>query len=181
MQRSRKNSMRNRKWLFFGRTGRTGFTLVELMVVVAILGILAAVATPRILASLPRYRLRAEVRELMIHFKKAKLEAVKRNRDVVIQFTPGVPPLRGSYLIFVNNDGIAPRTYNPPVDVQLVNQQIRDSVRLVGTTFTLNNPAGYNPRGMPLGIANQNVVLGTADGSRTYTLTVSQAGNVRLQ
>ena len=159
------------------KTGQRGFTLVEVMIVVAIVGILAAVATPMITASLPRYRLRAEARELVINFKKAKMEAVKRNRDVVIVFS-GVGTQNGSYQVYVNVDRITPRAFNPPIDIQLVNQQLRQNVQLLSTTF---NPAGYSPRGLPLGAANQNVKLQTSDGSRSYTLSVSSAGNMRLQ
>lgn len=164
------------------KKGQWGFTLVEVMIVVAIVGILAAVATPMITASLPRYRLRAEARELVINFKKAKMEAVKRNRDVVIFFVDAVAGSQnGSYQVFVNvdRDTNSPHTYNPPVDIRLVNQQMRTNVQLV-SNFT-NEQAGYNNRGMPLQLANQNVTLTTSDGSRSYILTVSSAGNVRLQ
>lgn len=156
-----------------------GFTLVEVMIVVALLGIMTAIATPMITSMLPRYRLRSEARELVINFKKAKMEAVKRNRDVVINFTGAGTP-NGSYQMYVNVDNITPRTFNSPPDIQLGNQQMRANVQLVDTTFDAANQAGFNSRGMSLSLPG-NVILRTSDGSRTYILTVSQAGNVRLQ
>lgn len=165
------------------KLGPKGFTLVEVMIVVAIVGIMAAIASPMITNMLPRYRLRAEARELVINFKKAKMEAVKRNRDVVIAFTLGVGAL-GGYQMCVDtdndNDCILP-SEGGAADIPLVDQRLRADVQLMSTTL---NPAGYNSRGLPLGAANQNVVLGTNDGpppSRSYTLTVSAAGSVRLQ
>ena len=62
------------------KSSHKGFTLIEVIIVVAIIGILSAVAIPAIMHTLPRYRLRAEARELVINFKKAKIEAVKHNR-----------------------------------------------------------------------------------------------------
>lgn len=158
-------------------TKQKGFTLVEVIIVVAIVGILSAVVTPVIMAMLPRYHLRAEARELLINFKKAKIDAIRRNRDVVIVFS-GVGTANGSYQIYVNEDKIIPRAYNPPTDIQIINKQLQKSVCFVSSTF---NPAGYNSKGLPLGAANQNVKLETTDSAREFTLTMSLAGNVRLQ
>jgi type IV fimbrial biogenesis protein FimT len=155
---------------------RAGFTLVELMVVIAILGILGAVALPMITKTLPNYRLRAEARELAINFKKARLEAVKRNRNVVIEFPDPLPA--GSYRIFVDmdNDNI----FDPDVDLELLNWTLRPQTQLVSTNFA-NHQARYTPRGTPDGnIDNREIVLRTDDGSRGYRLTLSVAGNINL-
>ena len=155
-----------------------GFTLVEIIVVIAIVGIFAIIIIPKFATTMTGYHARAEARELMIQFKKSKLAAVKHYRDVYIDFDLG----GNSYQIFVNvdRDTNVPNTFDPANgDISLVNRQLQANVQLISTTFT-NNRAGYNSRGLPLQLANQNIVLG-APGSRTYTLSVSQTGNVSIQ
>ena len=158
-----------------------GFTLLELIIVIAIISIFIGVSYSRISAVFPYYRLRDEARELAINFKKAKIEAVKRNRDVVILFVDAVAGVQnGSYRIFVNmdRDVLVPHTIGAG-DILLVNQLIHTNVQLV-SNFS-NDQAGYDSRGLPIQLANQDVVLSTNDGSRSLTLTVSQVGNVRLR
>lgn len=164
------------------KIGQQGFTLVEMMVVVGILAILSAVTIPGIIASIPRYQLRAESRELMINFKKAKVEAAKRNRDVIVKFVDATAGVQnGSYQVFVNvdRDSAVPHTFNPPTDIEFVNRTMPASIRLA-SNFS-NEQAGYKPNGLPIQAANQNTVLTTLDGSRTYTLTVSAAGDLKIQ
>jgi type IV fimbrial biogenesis protein FimT len=163
------------------KSGQKGFTLVEVMIVVAIIGILAAVATPMIMASLPRYRLRAVARELMIDFKKAKIEAVKRNRDVLLAFTletVGNADAGGSYLICVdnNNNGLC------DAGEVIMTKNMPDKVRLTGTTFTApDHVAGYISRGLPWKNQFGAVTLKTSDGTRGYVLTLGPGGRVQMQ
>lgn len=163
------------------KTRQRGFTLVEVMIVVVIVGILAAVTIPQIIGSLPRYRLRAAARELVIDFKKVKMEAVKRNRDVLLQFTLVAvgADAGGSYQLCVddnNNDSC------DAVEVfKTVNMPPR--VRLVTTTFAAPDlhRAGFTNRGLPWKNHLGAVTLNTSDGARTYQVSLTIAGGVRLQ
>ncbi len=163
-----------------GQSKHRGFTLFEVLIVVAIIGILSAVAGPGIMSTIARYRLRAVARELVIDFKKAKNEAVKHNRDVLLEFTletVGDPNAGGAYQICVDNNdngncdgGEIYKVVNMPLEA-----------RLVGTTFVAPaHVAGYTSRGLPnngLG----TVTLRSTDGTRQFAISMSIAGGVRLQ
>ena len=164
--------------------GSKGVTLVELLVVIAILGILGAVALPAITGTLPNYRLRAEARELVSNFKKARLEAVKRNRNVLIEFYPN----ENRYLIYVDMNYT--NDYEQNEDKSLMNWTLRQQTEIVDPSFNLfgnSEPiTGFDSRGMPLGsninsnFGTGSVILRTVNGSRGYQLFLSSAGSINL-
>ncbi len=89
----------------------SGFSFVELMVVIGIVGILSAIAIPAFLSRLPGMRLRAETRELYSDLQKVKLEAIKRNSCVCVDFTAT------GYKGFIDNEsGAATRACNRIMD-----------------------------------------------------------------
>ena len=152
-----------------------GFTLVELLVTIGIIGILAAVVISAISSTIPKYQLRAAAREVVVDFKKAKAEAVKRNRSVLVEFTPAT--VGGSYLICVDSNKSSSCDVNDPV---LRSVTLTQNVRLVSTTFT-SNRTGFTNRGLVLGGNNGSLTLQNRHGSRSQVITLSGAGNGQLQ
>jgi type IV fimbrial biogenesis protein FimT len=157
---------------------QAGLTLVELMIAIGIIAILATIAVPNIINWLPNYRAKAAARDIISNFQKAKMEAVKRNRDVVITFTT---TQAGSYRIFVDDDGDGNFTAGERVLAQV---NMPKDVFLYNTTFT-GDKTGYNSRGLPwnnrLGsveIRNNKLII---RATRYYQATLSFAGHVKLQ
>jgi prepilin-type N-terminal cleavage/methylation domain-containing protein len=152
-----------------------GISLLELLMVVSIISILSAVAIPSISKVKPRYELRAEARELVINLKKAKLEAVKHKRNVLVFFTPGVGNA-GGYQVFVDMN--ANFLYDAGIDTEIIEfWPLRRNVRL--TTDPGFNSTGFNSRAMLVG-GNGSVVL-SATETDPYTISVFQSGSVRMQ
>src|SRR2546430_3549845 len=63
-----------------------GFSLLELMIVVGIFGLMVAVATPYFLKVGRHSRLLGQVHEIQTTLLAARMQAIKRNQQVVVQF-----------------------------------------------------------------------------------------------
>ena len=159
--------------------GKGGFTMVELMVVIGMIAILTAIAVPNIISWLPNYRAKAAARDMISNFQKAKMEAVKRNTDVVISFATGayVPSGHvGSYTVFLDDDGDG--NFTAGVDRKLAQVNMPKNVSLYSANFSGTTKTGYNSRALPLELGNVRI---RNNKSRYYEASLSTAGNVKLK
>ncbi|MEW6428515.1 MAG: GspH/FimT family protein [Thermodesulfobacteriota bacterium] len=149
------------------RTG--GFTVIELLIAVGIVAVLAAVAVPLITANVPRFQLKGAARILATDFQKAKVEAVKRNCNVEMRFTPGAYDPAGeigSYQLVEMAGGSV-----------LVSRTMPKYVTLYATNF--GGTPGYNPQGLPLNSLQGSVYLVNVKGT-SYKISLSTAGHVGM-
>ncbi|MCI5125053.1 MAG: prepilin-type N-terminal cleavage/methylation domain-containing protein [Candidatus Electrothrix sp. AR5] len=80
-----------------------GFTFAELMVVIAVIGVLSAVGIPSFMRGMPERRLKNATRNLYADLQKARLLAVKENRDITVRFFDSVGSVERGY--FFDEDG----------------------------------------------------------------------------
>ena len=159
----------------------SGFTLVELMVAITIVAILVAIAVPTWGKWIPGYRLKQATRDVYSSFQKAKMEAVRRNVNVVLSFNT----VTNTYKMFADDGsgaGTAKDFVQNGSEPILGNYTIPDSVTLDSTTFT-GNAAGFTSRGLPAkpsaGLGNGSVKLSNTKGI-SRQIRLSMAGNIRI-
>lgn len=66
-----------------------GFTLTEMMITIAIVAILAGLAVPSFTSTLERRKIIGVAEAILSDLRWARGEAIKRNTDVTVTFTPG--------------------------------------------------------------------------------------------
>ena len=125
---------------------RHAFTLVETLIVVTMIGLVTAIALPQMQSVRQRAQLDAASQQLVGDLRRAKIEALKRNRKVALRRT-GESTYNMEYLGSRElEDGV---TFSGP-----------DSVAFASFGPTLTGPATFN---LALGAYTRQVVV-TASG-----------------
>lgn len=81
--KSKAFSISFRRRIRFRRSQR-GFTVLELLVVLAILAIITSLSIPALLNTMRRSKIEGPVREVATLMRRARLEAIKRNRQTMV-------------------------------------------------------------------------------------------------
>ena len=104
---------------------------MEVMMVIAIIGILCAIASPNLIKWLPRHRVGSAARDVMSALEFARLNAIKANGAVTVNFD-----FTGDRLTVVDSGGTTLRALGMPVDVDLEDFGLGGLVTFSGHGFS---------------------------------------------
>jgi len=162
---------------------KKAFSLLELLFVILILGILTGIGMPSFIDAIDNHRLKGSARNLFSVFKKARLEAIRRNTNVVISIIPaGYSPggMVGSYQVFVDDgagSGTAGNFILDGAEQVLVLANMPAKVSLISSTFTgTPKSTAFNSRGLPIKLGDVRL----RNSTRWYRVSLSIAGNVNM-
>jgi len=140
----------------------SGFTLMEIMVVIGIVGILSAIAIPSYIQWMPKHRVGNAARAVMSAVEFARINAIKTNADVTLNFD-----IDNERLTVVDAGATTLRTRQMPNDVDLQDSGL-------GTAVTFNGHGFSNATG-------QVTVVNTKDATLSRSISLTLGGNASIQ
>ncbi|HHP7234258.1 MAG TPA: GspH/FimT family pseudopilin [Desulfobacterales bacterium] len=143
---------------------QAGFTLQEVMITIAIAGIVSAIAVPNYLGWMPRHRLESGTSDVVMALNAARLEAIKGNTDVTVNFDPS----NERYTVVRNGTTIHQDRVPEGVDLKTVYRSM---------TTTVQNTISFNSRGFP----DQDVDITLENNSnQSHVIRLSLTGSTRV-
>ncbi len=151
---------------------KAGFSLVELISTVAVMAALSLASYPAIGSWKQKEKMRGEIRHLVSTLMNAKVEAIKENRYVVVQFT------ESGYKAFVDdgsNGGTA-----KDWTCQTGEREFARHVNMDGLLLRSNFPSDRMRFKGRVGIRAGSVYF-TNDGKDVAKVVLSVTGRVRVE
>ena len=157
------------------RFSQQGFTFLELVVIISIIGLIAAIAA----FGIPEWRrnvtLRTTARDVISSFQFARVEAAKRNAEILVQVTVGGAGV-GLCTVFIDNgQGGGTADDSTPNGNETI--RILDLPPRVSISSTSISPYVFNTRGIP---TSGGGTVRLTNGDRTYDVILSPAGAISL-
>lgn len=160
-----------------------GFTLLETLITLAIFIVGATFAISAIMDMGKKSSVMAEARQLKDKLIQARVEAIRLNEWVTVEYRQA----NNDYVIFVDS--------NPPDYTFDGAEEVISQVNLTSSVYDIDKGGGdgisiaagnvvtWAPRGLSFsfngGLSNGSVFLKGNEAG--YQITISQAGNVRIQ
>jgi type II secretory pathway pseudopilin PulG len=177
----------------FTKRNQAGFSLVELIMVCVILIIVSAIAVPNIMQANANYKLDAAGHSVASLLQQTRMQAVKLNQPQYAQFDPATK------MAFANDGTTATyATGNPDIALGsgLSFQIPIDAWRAQFDTYVggappadhINQPIGFNSRGLPCSLGANPLVCPAAttgyewfiQGPRGWeAITITPAGRIK--
>ena len=164
------------------RGASRGFTLVELLVVLALVAIIATLAAPSFQRAIANQKLNVAASDLMVSVMQARGEAIKNNRQAIVQPLVTEDWSKGWQIyVDINND----KSYTEGTDLLITTvPAAADSVtqyEAVRNT-AVGNLIGFDPNGFVLGRDAGRVIFGSSTLGTGYKkgVIISITGRARI-
>ena len=148
------------------RRNQDGFTLMELMIATAVIIVLTSIVFPGIAGTLEAYRLETSAFLIESKLVEARLNAIKRNQQVWLQFELGA----GNFQIQTADP------LNPGVNINLGGTQYLPTM----VTFEASTPTEMTFTSLGRPTSPSTVTLKAAETGEQKSIAVSATGRIQI-